>query len=160
MKGYPYFPMFVDLSEKRVLIAGAGVVAARRIGTLAAFTPFITVIAPEIHSEIEALERGGKLRVLRRRFEMGDLRGADMVLAATDDEVLNAKIFAACRELRIPVNVSSDRRMCDFFFPGIVHQGNVVIGVTASGEDHGMAKAVTARLRQCMEDSKAREEFT
>ena len=153
MGEYPYFPMFVDLSNRRVLVVGAGEVAARRIGTLTNFTPLITAVAPEVHPEIAALEREGKLRVNRRRFEADDLRGADLVLAATDDEDLNERICTMCRVLRIPVNVASDRRMCDFFFPGIARQGNVVVGVTASGEDHGRARAVTARLRQCLEDS-------
>ena len=147
---YPRFPLFVDLSEKHIVVAGAGTIAARRVRTLADFTPHITVIAPEIHPDIAALERAGNVTVLRRRFEDGDLQAADMVLAATDDCALNAHIGACCRQRGIPVNVSSDRRFCSFYFPGLVRRDNVVVGVTAGGADHRQAKAVTDQIKRCL----------
>lgn len=150
MAEYPCFPMFIDLSAKRVVVVGAGKIAARRAAVLAQFTPHITVVAPEVHSDIEALAAAGKLRLVRRAYEMTDISGADIVLAATDDAELNATICDDCRLRGIPVNVSSDRALCDFFFPGIVREGNVVVGVTASGEDHARAKRVTGQIRNAL----------
>ena len=157
MGGYPYFPMFVDLSEKHVVVIGAGRIAARRVCTLIYFTPRITVVAPEIHPDIEELEHMGKVTVLRKRYEYSDLQESDLVLAATDDRALNARIGAQCRERGVLANVSSDRSLCDFCFPGVVRQGNVVIGVTASGTDHRKARAVTDQIKRCLADCRPSE---
>lgn len=143
----PYFPMFVDLSEKRALVVGAGRIAARRVGTLMAFCGHIRVVAPEVSPEMAALD----VDVARRRFEVGDLEGADLVLAATDDIRLNAEIARLCRQRGVPVNVSSDRTLCDFYFPGVAMAGNVVAGISASGVDHRLAHRATGAVREALQ---------
>ena len=155
MAEYPRFPMFIDLSTKHVVVIGAGKIAARRAAVLTQFTPHITVIAPEVHPDIEALAAAGKLRLIRRVYEATDLSSADVVLAATDDAGLNAAICEDCRLCGIPVNALSDKALCDFYFPGIVREGSVVVGVTASGEDHSHARRVTEQIRNVLnEDGK------
>ena len=154
MAEYPRFPMFVDLSTKHVVVVGAGRIAARRVAVLSQFTPHITVIAPEVHSDIEALAVAGRLRLIRKSYEMADINGADIVLAATDRADLNARICDDCRLRDIPVNASSDRTLCDFYFPGIVREDNVVVGVTASGEDHACARRVTEQIRNALNKDK------
>ena len=153
MDGYPCFPIFIDLSEKHIVVVGAGTVAARRVRTLIDFTSHITVVAPDVHPDIENLEHVGKVAVLRKNYEDSDLQNADMVLAATDDSALNAHLSTQCRERGIPVNVSSDRSLCDFYFPGVIRRENVVIGVTASGTDHHEAKTVTDQIKQYLANS-------
>lgn len=152
MADYPYFPMFVDLSAKRAVVVGAGRIAARRVGALARFCGDITVIAPEVRPEIEAMPG---IAVRRRPYRPEDLDGAELVLAATGDAALNAGIAAACHARGIPVNVSSDRGACDFYFPGVIVDGDVAVGVTASGRDHARARAVTEAIRQCLSDREA-----
>ena len=142
----PYFPMFVDLSHRRALVVGAGKIAARRVKTLAVFCSDITVVAPEICPEIE--ETG--VTLVRRAYLPADLEGADLVLAATDDHALNADIAAACRARGVPVNVSSDQNLCDFFFPGVAVSGAVVAGVTGSGTDHALARRATEVVREAL----------
>ena len=154
MAEYPRFPMFIDLSTKHVVVVGAGKIAARRTAVLTQFTPHITVIAPEVHPDIEALAAAGKLRLVRRAYEATDLGGADVVLAATDDAGLNAAICEDCRLRGIPVNASSDKALCDFYFPGIVREGSIVVGVTASGEDHSRAKRVAEQIRNVLNEDK------
>ena len=61
----PYFPMFVDLSEKKVVVVGAGTIAKRRIRTLLDFTNHLVVIAPEVHRELLEFEEAGRLTILR-----------------------------------------------------------------------------------------------
>lgn len=74
-------------------------------------------------------------------------------LAATDDAALNADIARACRQRGSPVNVSSDRALCDFYFPGVAVAGDVVAGVTASGRDHRLARQMTRRVQALLEES-------
>ena len=142
--------MFVDLSDKSVVVVGAGRIAARRVGVLVQFTPHVTVVAPHIHPDIEALASAGRVRVFRRAYALTDISGADMVLAATDDAGQNATICDDCKLRGIPVNVSSDKALCDFYFPGVVQEGSVVVGVTASGTDHARARQVTDAVRRAL----------
>lgn len=144
----PWFPMFVDLTDKNILVVGAGRIAARRVRTLIQFCDHVTVVAPSIHPDIE----GMNVTLLRRPFAPDDLNGADLAVAATDDAELNAAIAGACRDRGIPVNVASDQRLCDFYFPGVAVHGDVVAGVTAGGTDHRLARRATERVREALED--------
>ena len=151
MEDYPFFPVFVDLSGRRALVVGGGRIAARRVNTLSQFCPNVTVVAPAIHPDIAALAALGRVKTVERAYREGDLDGADLVLACTDDGALNAAVAEACRERRIPVNDASDRSRCDFLFPGIARRGPVVAGVTAGGRDHALARRATEAVRRCLE---------
>ena len=150
MENRPYFPLFIDLSQKRVLVVGAGRIARRRIETLSQFTPHITVVARDVHPDIADWETAKGLRIRRKCYETEDLKGADIVLAATDDAAVNERIWRDCRRLGIPVNVSGDKTKCDFFFPGVARRGSLVAGITASGADHAAAKRLTRAVRELL----------
>lgn len=153
MADYPFFPAFVDLSGRHVLVVGGGKIAARRINTLVQFCPNVTVVAPRLHPDIDALAGAGQVSVRLRPYREGDLDGADLVLACTDDADLNARIAAACRERDIRVNAASDKALCDFLFPGIARRGDVVVGVTAGGNDHALARRVTEDIRDYLKNT-------
>ncbi|MGX8774022.1 MAG: precorrin-2 dehydrogenase/sirohydrochlorin ferrochelatase family protein [Bacillota bacterium] len=150
MSGRPYFPLYLDMSDKDILFVGGGKIAARRIGVLEPFAERITVVAPEAEGSILELTEAGKANWIMRAFEEEDLEGRDIVFAATDDRELNAGIAEMCRRRGILVNVSSDRELCDFYFPGIVRQGETVIGVNASGQDHAKARRVRERIQEIL----------
>ncbi len=141
-----YFPLYIDLSKKNILFAGGGTVADRRVHTLLEFAGSITVVAPETTNELRRLADDGSISVLSRTFESEDLQGRDLVFAATDDPVLNREIAALCRERSIPVNVSSDRELCDFQFPSVLIDRDVVIGINASGKNHRLVKETRKKL--------------
>jgi siroheme synthase-like protein len=147
---HPWFPIFIDLSDKNVLVVGAGTIAGRRAATLTRFCRHVEVIAPGIGAAVQAEADAGRLTLRRRPYEPGDLEGRDMVLAATDDPALNAAIVQACRARGIPVNASSDRTLCDFYFPGVVVDGDVTVGITAGGRDHRRAAEVTRQIREAL----------
>ena len=149
------FPMFVDLREKKSVVIGAGKIATRRIQTLTQFCENITVIAPEATEAVHALAADEQITWLTKAYERDDLYGADLVLAATDDPKLNDEIHSVCKCLGILVNVCSDQRKCDFQFPGIVKDEEVVIGINAAGTDHHKVK----KLRECIEEAFAKGEW-
>ena len=151
MEEYPFFPLFVDLSQKKIVVVGAGKIAKRRIEMLSQFTERVKVIAPEVHPDLLPLEEAGKLHVLRKSYAPADLDGADLVLAATNSAEVNDAVWHDCRRMQIPVNVSSDKSKSDFYFPGIVRRDNVIIGVTASGKNHAEVKYLTEELRKYLE---------
>jgi precorrin-2 dehydrogenase/sirohydrochlorin ferrochelatase len=169
MKQYPYFPMFIDISGRHFLVAGAGKIALRRVKTLLPFGCTVTVIAPEADPGFEELltelskdaQPGEKSRLtyLRKKFEAADLEteAPDYVIAATSDAAVNAGITEQAKTRGIPVNNSADRTQCDFYFPGIARKDNLVIGVCASGEDHKKAKQITEEIREKILDTREKE---
>lgn len=152
-----FFPLFVDLTEKKVVVIGAGKIAARRIRTLLSFTGKVTVIAPEAEEEILQLFAKQKLEYRKKEYEARDLLGADLVFAATDSEKVNEDVYRGCKEAKIPVNVASNQNFCDFHFPGIIEYEGVVLGFNGAGKDHKKVREVRQRtecaLKYWEEDS-------
>jgi siroheme synthase-like protein len=146
-----YFPVYIDLSGQDILIVGAGTIAARRIRTLCGFAGHMTVVAPVIREEITKLADNYPITLFAREFRAEDLQGKSLVLAATDDRELNRRIWEQCQAQRIPVNVCSDQSLCDFQFPSIVCDGDVVIGINASGKDHSLVRQTRQKLEQLLQ---------
>lgn len=147
----PYFPMFVDISKKRIYVVGAGTIAKRRIRSLSQFTDHLVVIAPEVNPELNQMEKKGQITILRKKYESSDIYEADMVIAATNDRRMNEDIYYVCKERGILVNVCSDKTKCDFYFPGLAIKDDVVAGVTANGMNHKKAKDVVEKIREILE---------
>ena len=149
-----YFPMFIDLSEKEILIVGGGKIASRRVTTLLDFASHITVIAPEIENQLQEYVNVEKIGWIPRKYQRSDIPEhirADIVLAATDDAKVNAEIGRLCREQGICVNVADKKEMCDFYFPSIVKTEDVVIGIKSGGENPVATKKVRKRIEDCLE---------
>ena len=145
-----YFPIFIDLSEKEILVVGAGNIAARRVRTLCDFCGHITVRAPKMAEQILALAEQYPLTLETAAFEAAALEGKHLVLACTDDAELNRKIGALCRSRGIPVNVCSEKEECDFYVPSVVQKGEIVIGINASGQNHGLVKQTRMHLEEIL----------
>ena len=108
MKNKPYFPMFIDLSDKNIVVAGGGNIATRRIKTLLKFTRNITVVATKVTQELMDLGKAGTVTLYIRPVKRSDFANAYMVIAATNDWKLNDEIHRVCKEEGIYVNVASD----------------------------------------------------
>lgn len=149
--------MFVDLSDKKVVVFGAGTIAKRRIRVLKEFTEHLVVIAPEVNKELKELEMSGELSILRRTYEREDLFDAALVIAATNDNRTNQDIYSACKCLGIPVNVCNDRTRCDFYFPAIAINEQHVVGVSGSGRGGHRTRELADEIQRLMgqEDSDA-----
>lgn len=147
-----HFPLFIDLSAKRVTVVGGGSIAARRIGVLKRFTENIFVVAPKISGEITSTPH---IKWEARTFEDRDIQGAYMVLAATDNPSLNHRIFQLCRENGILVNVCDNKNECDFFFPAIFENSAVIGGlVSKGGNDHKIVKETAKDIRDFLSKEK------
>ena len=146
----PCFPMYVDLSDKKIYVVGAGTIAKRRIRTLCIFSDHVTVIAPEVNPELQKMEQTGKIRILRKKCEDHDLTDADMVIAASNDRSLNEEVYTFCKKKNILVNVCNDKTKCDFYFPGLIMDDEVVVGVTARGKSHKKARSVIEKIKEIL----------
>ena len=144
------FPMFIDLSDKEVLVIGGGPVAHRRISTLLQFTRKVTVVAQKADKEIREMSRLGQIRLEMRPLRRSDFSSAYMVIATTNDRKLNDDIFRICRSEGVYVNIASDRDKCDFYFPGVYMTKDLVVGVTASGINREKASRIRDEIDKAL----------
>jgi len=143
----PYFAAFLDLRGKPGLVVGGGAVAALKAETLLRSGVRVTVIAPELCPRLTELTLLGALRHEPRRFQAGDLVGAEVAVAATDDPAVNEAVAAAARSLRIPVNVADDALRSSFIMPAVVDRAPVQIAISSAGT----APVLARKLREMIE---------
>ena len=120
-----HFPLFVDLTGRPCVIVGGGAIAARRAEVLARFGGAVTVIAPTWRGGVSGV------RWERRTYRSGDLAGAFLAVAATDDRAVNRQVGEEARALGIPVSVADCREECSFFFPAVCEGGGVTAGLVS-----------------------------
>ncbi len=146
------FPVFLDLSGKRVLVVGAGAVAARKIAELASLRAHVHVVAPRVEPEIEARASAGELTLERRAFEESDLEGAWLVLASTDDADVQRRVADACAKARTFCIAVDDPPNASAYGGGIVRRGPVTIAISTSGEAPALARLLREVLEQVLPD--------
>ncbi len=147
-----YFPLFVSLTDKKILLYGAGSIAARRLNGLVRYGARVTVVAPHIGDTVrELIERyPSQITLEERRYVCGEIADADLVLSATDDRTADAQIYDECRRKHIPVNIASDQTQCDFYFPALIEVDGLTIGVSSGGTDHKKVRRVSAAIRRAL----------
>ena len=151
MRNKHYFPMFVNLENKNIVVVGGGNIATRRVKTLLKFTRNITVIDPQMTMELQELGKTGQIVTVFRPVKRTDFKQAYMVIAATNEWKINDEIYRICKQEGIYVNVVSDKEKCDFYFPGIFMQDDLVVGITASGLDHKKARRLREEIEKALE---------
>jgi siroheme synthase-like protein len=147
-KRYPYYPIFIDIEDRDVLIVGGGNVCARKAETMLRYGARVTVVSPELTAEIEGWVGEGRVAVRRKEYEEGDLDGASMVIASTDSPCVNGRVARDCRRRRIPVNVVDVTHLCEFIVPAIVEQGSVQVAVSTGGRSPALARTLKEELQR------------
>lgn len=152
---YPRFPLFVSLAGREVLIVGAGNVSARRAEILLRFGCKIRMCAPEsidmLEEPLRVWIQEEKISYVRKKFQKDVLTGEEfLVLATTSEAETNTQIVQICREKGILVNNASDFSECDFFFPSVLQDEEIVIGITGNGTDHKRVKKLRKRIQDML----------
>ncbi len=89
-KNYPYYPIYLDIEDRSVVIIGGGTVCARKAEAMMKYGARVTIVSPQVTGEIEQWVSSGMLTVRRKVYEESDLPGASIVIASTDDPCVNA----------------------------------------------------------------------
>lgn len=139
-----FLPLFHKLQDRPVLVVGGGEVALRKARLLGDAGARLRVVAPEVRDELQAL--AGEQGVFRRGYQASDLQGVALVIAATDDEPLNARISADAQTLGIPVNVVDAPALCSVIFPAIVDRSPLIVAVSSGGDAPVLARLIRAKI--------------
>jgi precorrin-2 dehydrogenase/sirohydrochlorin ferrochelatase len=141
-----YYPVFLDLRGREVLVVGAGQVALRKVRGLVEAEAKVTVVSPQMLAEFEALP----VRLLRRKFRRPDVKTQALVFAATDQRDVNRLVGEIASEKGIPVNIADAPSECGFLVPSRIRQGNVQIAISTSGRDPRLAVALRKRIESAI----------
>lgn len=141
-----YLPLFHRLHQQAVLLVGGGEVALRKARLLAQAGARIHVVTREIHPQLEQLLEETEGRFELRTWQSGDCAGHVLVVAATEDNEVNAQIAEEARELGVPVNVVDTPELCSVIFPAIVDRSPLMVAVSSGGHAPVLARLVRARI--------------
>ncbi len=145
-----YFPLFVDLKDKNILVIGGGKVAFRKVLKLIPFEAKIIIVSPEICIELEKLlEENQNLIYKKKKVEIDDIKKSFIVISATNNKNINNLIAATCKENNIFVNSVDDIENCSFIFPALIKKDAFTAGFTTSGK----APDVAAYLKSLTEQT-------
>ncbi|MGA2108481.1 MAG: bifunctional precorrin-2 dehydrogenase/sirohydrochlorin ferrochelatase [Syntrophorhabdales bacterium] len=129
----PYYPLFLDLTDKLCIVVGGGAVAERKARGLLNAGARVRLISPEVTRGVRRLARQGRIEVVPREYQEGDLEGAALAIAATNVEKVNMMVKEESKRLSIPLNVADSPDLGDFIVPSVVRKGPVVVAVSTSG---------------------------
>lgn len=144
-----YYPVFLNLSGQRCLVVGGGAVAQRKVEGLLRAGAEVRVIAPELSQALRRLAEERRIEHAARAYQPGDLSGAFLVIAATDDEDVNRSVAAEAREVGTLVNVVDEPELCSFIAPAVLQRGELQVAVSTAGA----APALGARLRDRLSEA-------
>ena len=142
----PYYPVFLELSGRPVLVIGGGRLALEKVTGLLAAEARITVVAPTLNEELTTLRDGGRIEHLARAYESGDMFGRAVVMAANDDPADNARLQSDARSVGVLLNAADDPDHCDFILPAVVRQPPLTLAISTGGGSPAVARRVREEL--------------
>jgi precorrin-2 dehydrogenase/sirohydrochlorin ferrochelatase len=141
-----YYPLFLDLRDKKTVVVGGGRVAERKVRALLNCHARVRLISPRITPGLKKMVGRGKIKWQPRPFRKGDLRGALLVFAATDDPEVNRLVAARTKKTRTLVNAANLPEASSFLVPAVVRRGGMLIAVSTGGRSPALAKRVRQEL--------------
>ena len=144
----PYYPIFLGLSGKRCVVGGGGQVALRKVRALLEHEAEVKVISPDLCPELAQMGEKKIILVVQRVYDQGDLEGAFVAIAATDDGKINCKVADEARQRGVLVNVVDDPEHSDFIVPSYLRRGVLTIAVSTDGRSPALARKIRTRLEK------------
>lgn len=146
-------PIFLSLEGRRCVVAGGGTVASRKVARLVKAGARPVVIAPDLCEALQGLRAEGAIEHIARAFEAGDLHGATLAFAATDNREVNREIAELAEARGALVNCADDPKRCSFIMPSVVDRAPVQIAVSTGGASPVLARLLRARLETLVPSS-------
>ncbi|MBI4849040.1 MAG: bifunctional precorrin-2 dehydrogenase/sirohydrochlorin ferrochelatase [Nitrospirae bacterium] len=140
-----YYPVFLNLKNKKSVVVGGGRVAERKVRTLLKAGALVKIISPEITRNLWILKDKGKIKHIKRAYKTGDTADAFVVIACTSSTEVNTQI---AREAGHLVNVIDLPSEGNFIAPSIVRRGPLTIAISTEGASPAISKAVRKEMEK------------
>jgi precorrin-2 dehydrogenase/sirohydrochlorin ferrochelatase len=141
-----YYPLFLDISRRLCVVVGGGNVSERKVGSLLACGARVEVVGKTLTPALAGLKGEGRIVHREADYHADQIRGAFLVIGATDNDVVNERISRDARARGIPVNIVDDPARCDFILPSVVERGDLAIAVSTGGRSPALAKKLRTEL--------------
>jgi len=143
-----YFPAFLNLNNKKILVIGGGKIAGDKISHLLDFTKNITIISPKIEKRVEEFIKKYSLTYINREYKEGDIKDHFIVIVAADNLALQEKVFKECQNRKILCNSVDNVKYCDFIFPSYIKNDDLIIAISTSGASPSFAKYLRRAIKK------------
>lgn len=143
-----YYPIFLKIKGKRCIVVGGGQVALRKIKMLLEHQADIEVISPVLCSKLQELADNEQVHVIPRQYQKGDLRGATIVISATDNADINREVIEEARRSAILINVVDSPKESDFIVPSYLRQGDISVAISTGGRSPALARKIRTILER------------
>ena len=150
-----YYPMFLNISGKKCVVVGGGRVALRKVRTLLEHGASVEVISSDLCPGLIKLAEKGRISILRRHYQPGDLQKALIAIAATDDRDINQQVIKEAHDRAVLVSAVDDVENSDFIVPSYVRRGDITIAVSTAGRSPALARKIRVRLEEELGDEYA-----
>jgi len=148
-----YYPVYLKLSGRRCVIFGGGPISEGKLSKLMDTGAQVAIISPQVTPVIRALAHGGSLEWTPREYQQGDLEGAFLGIAATDNRSVNQEIAQEAERRGVVLNVVDDPELCGFIAPSVVQRGPVTVAISTGGASPALAR----KLRETLANTQALE---
>ncbi|HUU15924.1 MAG TPA: bifunctional precorrin-2 dehydrogenase/sirohydrochlorin ferrochelatase [Sedimentisphaerales bacterium] len=142
------YPIFLELSGRRVVVVGGGAVAVRKAQALLVAGARLVVVAERIDNMLTVLCRDKNAELIKSRYSKNYLAESVLVIAATNNHRLNKQIYKDCQELEVLCNVVDEPELCDFFVPAVVRRGDLQIAIGTEGHCPAYAGHIRKKLEE------------
>jgi len=140
-------PMFVKLQGRECLVVGGGMIAESKVQSLLAAGARVRLVAPRVTTALAEHARLSSITWVAREFEVADLAGVFLVIAATNNDEVNELVFRQADRRNVLCNAVDQPPRCHFYFPAVVRRGHLQIAVSTSG----LSPALAQRIRKDLE---------
>ena len=141
-----FFPVFMNLKKRPCLVVGGGKVAVRKILLLVKAHARVKVVAPEICEELGHMITRGEVEYYAREFTPDDIDNQVLVIAATNQHLVNKEVSRLCCQRKIPCNVVDQPDLCGFIMPSIIDRSPIQIAISTGGSSPVLARLLRTRL--------------
>jgi uroporphyrin-III C-methyltransferase/precorrin-2 dehydrogenase/sirohydrochlorin ferrochelatase len=142
------YPVALEVANRRCIVIGGGKIATHKARELVEAGAHVTVVAGAFSAELEEMAQGGAVDLTRRPYRTGDLEGAFIAIAATDDGGVNAEVYRDGRSRNVLVNCVDDIEHCDFAAPSVIRRGDLMVTISTGGKAPALAKRLRIDLSE------------
>ena len=143
-----YYPVSLDIKDRKCLVVGGGRVGTRKVVTLLDCGAKVTVVSPHVRGNLIELADRGLITLEKRPYRKTDLDGKFLVIGTTDSEKLNRQISMDAEKLNMLCNIADRPEVCNFILPSIVNRGDLTISISTSGKSPALAKKLRVELEE------------
>lgn len=143
-----YYPVYLNLTGKKCLVFGGGPIAEDKIAKLQSTGAQVTIVSPTVTPNLQAWAHRGDFQWQPREYQAGDMEGAFLSIAATNDRQVNHEIFQEAERLGVLINVVDDPEQGTFIAPAVVRRGQVTLAISTGGASPALARKLREALTE------------